>query len=152
MVQTKPNFIWFGGGLDFLPPSLGMKRPVALGIGGAVGGLQEGPLLVLRFLANKPLDVPVQQIDVRVEEVIGAALISLHDERLHNIWERAANIPNITAGDVVSSGVAENTPEDFFPRRAGGWQWCFSESPLRLCCISFAVNLAENRVGMSFPH
>ena len=29
------------------------------------------------------------------------ALISLHDEGPHNIWDRAAVIPNITAGYVV---------------------------------------------------
>ena len=35
--------------------------------------------------------------------VIGASLISLRDEGSHSIGERAAVIPNITAGDVVSS-------------------------------------------------
>ena len=54
-------------------------RPVALGISGAVGGLHEGPPLVV--------------------------------EDPHNIM----------AGDAVSSGVAENTPEDLVPSRAGGW-------------------------------
>ena len=89
---------------------LAQKRPVALGIGDAVTNrLQEGPsLVVLRFLANvpldvpvQPLDVPVQQLDGRVEGVISAALISLRDVGSHNIGERAAVIPNITAGNVV---------------------------------------------------
>ena len=48
--------------------------------------------------------------------VVGAALISLRDEGSHNIGERAAVNPNITAGDVVSSSsVAEDTLEDFSP-------------------------------------
>ena len=103
-----------------------------LGIGGAVGGLQEAPSLVLRFLANKLVDVPFHQLDGRVEEVIGATLISLRDES-HTTSERGtrpAVIPNITPGDVVSSGVAEDMPEDSFNSRAGGWQRCFNDSPI----------------------
>ena len=57
-------------------------------------------------------------------------MISLRDEGSHNIGERAAVIPKITGGDVVSYGVAEDTPEDSFPSGAGGWQRCFSKSPL----------------------
>ena len=77
--------------------------------------------MVLRFLANEPLDFPVQKLDGRVEGVIGEALISLCDE-----GKRATVIPHMTAGDVVSSGLAEDTPEDFFSSRAGGWQRCFN--------------------------
>ena len=137
----------FGGGLDLLPP--GLCRRAARENGDAVGGLQEGDPLVLRFLANEPLDVPVHQLDSRVEKVIGAALISLRDEGSHNIWERAAVIRHITTGDVVSSGVAEDIPEDLFPSRAGGWQRCFSESPLWLWCESLPVSIAEVCVGTS---
>ena len=78
-----------------------------------------------------PLDVPVQQLDGRVEGVIGAVLISLSVMKgLHNIGERFALMPNITTWDVVSSSVAEDTLEDFLPSRVGGWQRSFSESPL----------------------
>ena len=130
--------------IEMLPPSL-------RGIDGSVEGLQERPQLILHFLANEPLDVPVKQLDGRVEEVIGAGLIYLSDEGSHNIGERAALIPNITAGDVVSSGVAEVTPEDFFSSKARGCQRCFRKSPLWLCCESLPVSPVEFRVGMSFP-
>ena len=72
----------------------------------------------MRILANVPLDVPVQQLDGRVERVISAVLISLRDEESHNFGEKAAIIPHITTGDVVSnasSSIAEDLPEDFFP-------------------------------------
>ena len=105
----------------------------------------------MRFLANELLDVPVQQLEGRVQGVIGAALISLRDEGSHNIGKRAAVIPHMTAGDVVFSGVADDTPEDFFTSRSGSWQRCFSESPLSLCCESLPVSLAEVRVGTRFP-
>ena len=39
------------------------KRPVVLGIGSTVGGFQQGSPLVLRFLVEVPLDIPVQQFD-----------------------------------------------------------------------------------------
>ena len=77
--------------------------------------------MVLRFLADVTLDVPVQQLHGRVERVVSAALISLRDEGSHNFRERAAIISDITTGDVVSSGIVENLPEDFFPGRKGGW-------------------------------
>ena len=67
------------------------------------------------------LDVLVQQLDGRVERVINAALVSLRDEGSHNFGEKDEIVPNITAGGIVSSSVAEDTPEDFFPSRAGGW-------------------------------
>ena len=69
----------------------------------------------------------------------------------HNIGERAAVIPNLTAGDVVSSSSLRIRRETFFPSRAGGWQRCFSESPFWLCCESLPVSLAEVRVGTRFP-
>ena len=47
--------------------------------------------------------------------VVDAVLISLHNEGLHNIGEGATVIPNIAAGDMVSSGIAENMREDFSP-------------------------------------
>ena len=50
---------------------------VSIRTGGAVEVLQEVPPLVLRFLASVPLNVPVQELDGRVEGVVGAALISL---------------------------------------------------------------------------
>ena len=68
-----------------------------------------------------PLDVTVQQLDGRVERVVNAARVLLRDEGSHNFGERAAIVPNKTAGNMVSSGVADNTPEEFFPGRAGGW-------------------------------
>ena len=58
------------------------------------------------------MDVPVQQLDGRVEGVIGAVLISLRDEGSHNIREKAAVIPNISAVDVVSLRIRLKT---FFP-------------------------------------
>ena len=64
---------------------------------------------------DEPLDVPVQQLDCRVEKVVSAVLISLQDEGSHNFRESAAIIPDITTGDVVSSGIAEKLSEDFFP-------------------------------------
>ena len=39
-----------------------------LGIGVAVGGLQEGPPLVLRFLVNELLDVLVKRLDGRISK------------------------------------------------------------------------------------
>ena len=47
-----------------------------LGISDKAGGLEKGPPLVWNFLANEPLDVPVQQLDRRVEGDVSAALIS----------------------------------------------------------------------------
>ena len=91
------------------------------GIGSSVGGFQKGPPLVLCILTDKQLDVPVQQLDGRVERVFSAALISLRDEESHNFGERAGVIPDITRGDVVSSGIAEDLPEDYFPGRTRGW-------------------------------
>ena len=142
------DFWW---GARSFAAQLVQKRPVALEIGGAVVILQQGLLLVLCFLANVQLDVPFQQLDDRVEGVISAALISLWDEGSHDIWESVAIVPNITAADVVFSGVAEGMPEDFRPSRAGGWQRCFSEFPLCLCSKSFPVSLAEVRKRTSFP-
>ena len=95
--------------------------------------------------------IPVQHLDGRVDLVVGGALISLPDDGSHNIGERAAIIPIITAGDMASSGVAENMPKDFFPSRAGGWQWCLCECPLWLCCESLPVRLEEVSVGTSLP-
>ena len=47
---------------------------------------------------------------------------SLYEMRgRNNIGVRAAVVPNITKGDVVSSGISENTPEDFYPSRTGSW-------------------------------
>ena len=74
--------IWWG--TRPLATQIAQKGPVALGVGGAVGGLQEDPSLVLCFLANEPLDFPVQQFDGRVERVVGAVLISLRDEGCSN--------------------------------------------------------------------
>ena len=37
----------------------------------------------------------------------------VRDEGLHNFGERAVVIPDTTTGDVVSSGIAEDLPEDF---------------------------------------
>ena len=51
--------------------------PVAFGIGSVVRGFQQGPQLFLRILVDEPLDVPVQQLDGRVERVVSAVLISL---------------------------------------------------------------------------
>ena len=51
--------------------------------------------------------------------VFRAALISLRDEGSHNFGEGAVVIPNITRTDVVSSGIAEDLPEDFFPDSTG---------------------------------
>ena len=49
-------------------------------VGGAVGRFQEDPPLASCFLANEPLDVPVQQLDGRNERVANEALISLLDD------------------------------------------------------------------------
>ena len=57
--------------------------------------------------------------------------ISLHAVGSHIIGETV--IPNLTVGDTVSSCIAENTPGDFFPSKAGGWQRCLSKVPLWLC-------------------
>ena len=51
-------------------------------VGGAVGRFQEDPPLATCFLANEPLDVPVQQLDGRNERVANVALISLLDDGL----------------------------------------------------------------------
>ena len=72
----------FGGGLDLLPKKSAQKRLVALEISGTVGGLIQGPPLILRFLAIVPLDV--QHLDGRVEGVVVAALICLCDYESHN--------------------------------------------------------------------
>ena len=114
------DFFLEGGRTRPLAVQFAQEGPVAPGVCGAVRGLQKGLPLVLAFLANEPLDVPVQQLDGRVEGVVSAALISLRDERLHSIGEMAAVIPNITGGDMVSSDVTENTPEDFLVNRARG--------------------------------
>ena len=53
------------------------EGPVALGVGSEVKGFLQGPPLVLLFLVDVPLDVLVQQLDGRVERVIGAAPVSL---------------------------------------------------------------------------
>ena len=58
--------------------------------------------LVMHFLANEPLDVPVQQLRC------GGADLSLRDEGSQNIGERAAVIPNITARDVMHFSVVED--------------------------------------------
>ena len=76
-----------GGGTQPLAAQLAQEGPVPCGVDGGVERLQKGPPLVLSFLANKLRDVPVQQLDGRVEGVISAALISLHDEKSHNIRE-----------------------------------------------------------------
>ena len=102
-----------------------------LGIGSTVGGFQQGPPLVLCFLADVLLDVPVQQLDGRVERVTSAALVSLRDEGSHNVGERAAVVPNITTGDVVSCSVAKNTPEDFSPA-----EWRLVEGCQRISSLS----------------
>ena len=68
-----------------------------------------------RFLANLPLEIPVPQLDGWDERVVYKALISLHDEGSHNVEERTTIVPNIISGNVMSSGVAANGPEDFFP-------------------------------------
>ena len=68
----------------------------------------------------------------------------------HNIWERAAVIPNITAGDVVSSDVTEHSPEEFSStEQKVGWG-DLSEFPLWLCCKSLPVRLAEVRKRTCF--
>ena len=54
-------------------------------------------------------------IACRVEGVIGAAMISLRDEGSQNTGKRAAVILNITAGDVLSSDVAEDAPNNISP-------------------------------------
>ena len=82
--------------------------------GSVVGGFQKGSPLVLRILADEQLDVLVLQLDGRVEWVFSAALISLRDEGSHNFGERTAVIPVITRGDMVSSVITEDLPEDFF--------------------------------------
>ena len=64
-------------GTRSLVAQLAQEGPVALGVGGTVGGLQKGHSLVLSFLANVPLDFSFQHLDGRVEGVVGAALISL---------------------------------------------------------------------------
>ena len=69
----------FGGGLP-LAAQLVQEGPVALGAGSAVRGFQQGPPLVLRFQADVLLNVPVQQLDCRVERVVSAVLVSLRDE------------------------------------------------------------------------
>ena len=74
-----------GGGTRTLTAQFAQEGPVALMVGGAVGGLKKGPPLGLRFLANEPLNVRVQQINGRVEGIFSAALISLHDEGSHSI-------------------------------------------------------------------
>ena len=96
--------------------------PVAFGIATAVVGFQKGPM-VLCILVDELLDVPVQQLDGRVERVFSAARGSSvrRDVGSHKYGERAAVIPDITRGDVVSSCIAEDLPEDFFPGRTGGW-------------------------------
>ena len=104
--------IWCG--ILPLAAHFAQKGPVALGISGAVRGFQQGPPLVLRFHKDVPLNVPVQQLDGMVDRVISAVLVSLEDEGSHNVGGKAAVVPNITTRDVVSSGVAEDVPEDFF--------------------------------------
>ena len=49
-------------------------------VGSVVGRFQEDRPLVSCFLANEPLDVPVQQLDGRNERVVNVALISLLDD------------------------------------------------------------------------
>ena len=71
----------FGDGFDHLPPIL-HKRNSNPRVGGAVGRFQEDPPLASCFLANEPLDVPVQQLDDRNERVANVALISLLDDGL----------------------------------------------------------------------
>ena len=68
----------------------------------------------------------------------------------HNFGERAAVIPDITTRDVVSSGIAENLPEDF-PSRTGGWYRGIGKFPLRFCCLFLPVGLAEVRERPRFP-
>ena len=75
---------------------------------------------------------------------------SHRNERSHNLRYWATIVSNITYGNVVSSGVAENTPEDFFPVeqeiRKGG----LSKATLLLCSESIPVSLAEiNRIYRS---
>ena len=70
----------------------------------------------------------------------------------HNIRERAAAavVPDITTGEMVPTGVAENMPEDFIPSRAGCWQWSLSKS-IWLCRKSLPISLGEVRVTMNLP-
>ena len=51
---------------------------------------------------------------------------------------------------MVYSTVAEDTPEDLLPSRAGGLQRCFSEFPLCLCYKSLPVSLSEVRKRTRF--
>ena len=62
-------------------------------------------------------DVQVLQLDGHVERIVYAVHISLPDEWSHNVGARAAVVINKASVNVVSSGVAENTSEDFFPDR-----------------------------------
>ena len=84
--------------------------------------------MILRFVADVLLDVPVQLLGGRVEMVVNVALISLRDEGFHNVVKRAAVVPKITAGEMVSSGVSEG--KTFPEGKAGGWQWSLSIFPL----------------------
>ena len=58
---------------------------------------------------------------------------------------------NITSRNVVSSGVAEITPKDFSPCRAGGWRKGLSKTPLRLSCKPLPVSLVEISVRPNHP-
>ena len=109
--------------------------------------LFECPIVLGRTGSKLPFEGLCNRFWARV----GAALNSLQDERSLNIGEKAVVIPNITAGDMVSSGVAENIPEDFVPSRAGGWRWCLSESSHWLCFESLPFSLVDVREGTSLP-
>ena len=67
-----------------------------------------------------PLDVTVQQLDGRVERIVNAALVSIRDEGSHNVEGglQGQGDPDLTTGDMVSSGVTVNTPEVFFPQQS----------------------------------
>ena len=106
--------------------------------------------LVLSFLANESLDVQVKQLDGRVEGVIGMSLISLRDELSHNIGERAAVVQH---NRWICGVFRRHWGYDgrLSPSREGGWQRCFSESPLWLCRDYLPISLAEFRVGTNFP-
>ena len=104
------------GWIWLLVPQSAQKGTEVLWVDGVVRGFQEIPPLVLCYLANVLLEgSSFQQLNGRVNWVIETARISLQwGAKLH--WgKRTTLVPNITTGDVVSSGVIEDLSEEIFP-------------------------------------
>ena len=64
----RRRFKYMVAGSNFCRPACSRETSNAR-VGGAVGRFQKDPPLVSCFLANEPLDVPVQQLDGRTREL-----------------------------------------------------------------------------------